>query len=973
LNDAADVSPERLRRFFTKEGDDYRVRREVREMILFAHHNLIKDPPFSHLDLVSCRNLLIYLTHTAQERVMETIHFALKPGGYLFIGSSESVEGSSDLFTPVDKENHIFQSRQVASRPFPVPESVPVYRAIAPPKPDPRTNVRDGFERITYNELHLKLVEEFAPPSVVVDQNYDLVHVSERAGRYLLMSGGEPSNNLLKLIRPDIRLELRTALFQATQQKGNVEFKNLDVKLNGHSEKINLLIRPVTSETDMARGFILVVFEPVEDGDAGIHETDYAPPEPVAKQLEEELLRSRTQLQSALEQSEVQAEELRASNEELQAMNEELRSSAEELETSKEELQSINEELTTVNQELKVKIEELSHTNNNFQNLLSSIDIGVIFLDRGLRVNLFSPAARRIFNLLPNDMGRPLSDITSHIIYDDLASDADNVLASLQTVEREVRSGDGRVFLMRLFPYRTAEDRLKGVVVTFVEITERAFAESALKDTQEKYPTLFERIDEGFCVIEVIFDQNEEPVDYRFVETSPSFARHTGLNDVVGKRMREIGLQHEDLWFERYGRIAKTGQAERFEGFAGRLGGRWYDVYAFRVGHPNDRLVGVLFNEISRQKETESALRASEERLRLLMESLTDIALFTTDTASIVTSWNPGSEKIFGFTADEMVGKRSADIIFTPEDRDKGAPEKERRGALKSGKALDERWHLRKNGDRFYASGFMVPLYDGGADRRLVGFGKIAQDLTSRAQVEQVVQERERLRRLIDAQEEERQRIARDLHDHLGQQLTALRLKIEGLKANYKAEPAMMKAIDETQEQAKNIDDEVSFMTWELMPTALNNLGLRKALAAFVREWSRNYGIEAEFHTARAQRKRLASDIEVNLYRIAQEALNNIVKHAKASKADVMLEIGKQDVVLIVEDNGQGLDTKAARRRTKKGKLGLVGMQERAALLGGTLEIESERLRGTTIIARVPIRFAEQKPSRSGGKAKTRD
>ena len=831
LNDAADVSSERLRRFFTKEGESYRVRRELRETVLFAQHNLIKDPPFSHLDLVSCRNLLIYLNHTAQERVMETIHFALKPAGYFFIGSSESVDGSGDLFMAIDKEHHIFQSRQVAARPFPVPESTPIYRASLPTI-NQVTKRAGELERITYNDLHLRLVEEFASPSVVINQEYDIVHISERAGKYMMVAGGEPTNNLLRLIKPDIRLELRTALFQAVQQQSNVEVKNLKVKLNSHEEIINLLVRPVSAEADNARGFILVMFEPAGDGQAAREHPDYVAPEPVARQLEEELVRSRTQLQSALEQSEVQAEELRASNEELQAMNEELRSSAEELETSKEELQSINEELTTVNQELKVKIDELSHTNNNFTNLLNSIDIGVIFLDRSLRVNLFSPAAGRIFNLISSDVGRPLSDITSKLNYADFATDADHVLEKLQSVEREIDSVDGIVFEMRIFPYRTIEDRINGVVLTFDDITER--------------------------------------------------------------------------------------------------------------------------------KRAEHASTASEERLRTLMNSFTDIAMFTTDTESIVTAWNPGAEKIFGYTADEMVRKQSADIIFTPEDREKGNAQKERRTALRDGKAADERWHLRKNGERFFASGFMVALSDG---EKHIGFGKIAQDLSERERGARAIRERGMLKRLVEAQEEERQRIARDLHDQLGQRLTGLRLKLEALKSNFGAEPAMMKAIDETQKEAKKIDDEVSFMTWELRPTALDNLGLRNALGNYVEEWSKNAGITAEFHSTRSRRARLTPEIEINLYRIAQEALNNALKHSKATKVDVLLEYGKDAIVVVVEDNGKGFNTKVGARQKGSGQgLGLVGMRERAELLGGTLEIESTKGSGTTVIARVPARYVDTTP-----------
>jgi PAS domain S-box-containing protein len=344
---------------------------------------------------------------------------------------------------------------------------------------------------------------------------------------------------------------------------------------------------------------------------------------------------------------------------------------------------------------------------------------------------------------------------------------------------------------------------------------------------------------------------------------------------------------------------------------------------------------------------------SSDTLLRLVTESFTDFAIMTMDPAGKVEYWNPGAEVIFGYSEAEMLG-RSADVIFTAEDRKQRAPEKEREVALVKGRASDERWHARKDGSLFYASGVMVPLFENTA---LLGFSKIARDLTQQVQAETALRERGMLKRLVDAQEDERQRIARDLHDQLGQHLTALRLRLEGLKANYGAEPAMIRAIDQTQRLAQKIDNDVTFLAWELRPTALDNLGLRNALAHYLIEWSKNYGIPSEFHTARLRKNRLDPEIEINLYRIAQEALNNVLKHAKAGKVSCLLEFRKDDVVLVIEDDGVGFDPGRKRSKSKRGKgLGMIGMRERAALLGGTLEIESAPGAGTTVIVRVPIR-----------------
>jgi len=485
INDLADVSPERLRRFFIREGDDYRIRREIRETIMFAVHNFLKDPPFSHLDLISCRNVMIYLNQVAQERVAETFHFALNPGGFLFLGSSESVDGATDLYASYSRENHIFQSRQAAPRTYPIPESVPTFRIDAPTIAAAAEQESKVLERISYGDLHQQLLEQYAPPSVVVNEEYDIVHLSEKAGRYLQITGGEPSQNLLKLVRSELRLELRSALYQAVQRQSPVEARGLKLNVDHTSETINIHVRPVLRPGDTARGFILVVFETSTDGGNG-QEVLLTSDEPVARHLEEELMRLKAQLRSSSEQHEFQQEELKASNEELQAMNEELRSAAEELETSKEELQSINEELRTVNQELKVKIEETSLTSNNLQNLINSTDIGTIFLDRSFRVSLFTPAVKQIFNLIPADQGRPLTDITNKLDYNNLLHDAETVLDKLTTLEQEVSTTEGKVFLMRILPYRTTEDRINGVVVTFVDITPRKQAEKQLQQNMEE-------------------------------------------------------------------------------------------------------------------------------------------------------------------------------------------------------------------------------------------------------------------------------------------------------------------------------------------------------------------------------------------------------------------------------------------------------------------------------------------------------
>jgi two-component system CheB/CheR fusion protein len=351
-------------------------------------------------------------------------------------------------------------------------------------------------ERISIAGLHQQLLELYAPPSVLVNAQHEIIHVSRNAGRYLQITG-EPSLNLLNAVRPELRLELRGALYSASQTGTTVQVAGLKVRVGDNEETIDIVVKPAPGEVEAARGFLLVFFQPPGSVPQSPAISLKAASEPIALHLEEELLQTRSHLRQLSEQYEVQTEEFKASNEELQAINEELRSAAEELETSKEELQSVNEELTTVNQELKIKIEELSHANNDFLNLINATNIGTIFLDRSFSVNLFTPAARSIFNLKTADYGRPLTDITSRISGGGIMAELELVMASLQPAEREVETLDGHTYLMRVLPYRTAEDHINGVVITFIDITERKGAEEALRASEEQIRAMFNQARAG--------------------------------------------------------------------------------------------------------------------------------------------------------------------------------------------------------------------------------------------------------------------------------------------------------------------------------------------------------------------------------------------------------------------------------------------------------------------------------------------
>jgi two-component system CheB/CheR fusion protein len=478
----ADVGQERLKRFFTSDGQYYRVKRELRETVLFANHSLLKDPPFSRLNLVSCRNLLIYLDRDLQQQVLATLHYGLMPDGYLFLGASESSEHPESLFRTVDREARLYQSTGGIARGLPVlPRitNVPLERLGAPAVAS-QANLR------TVSTNHREALEGLAPPSALVDQTGRVLHLSEQAGRYLQPSGGAFTSNIGDLVRPELRFELHTALHRAFERGQSSLSAAIAVRFNGSAVPVYLQVKPQLQENEKEIKRALVFFIEGEPNSAGNSPAALEESDETVKQLRQELDIAQGKLRTMREESGAATEELRAANEELQSINEEYRSTAEELETSKEELQSINEELQTVNSELKLKLETVSRANSDLQNLMAAMDFGTLFLDPDLRIKRFTPRVSDLFSITPGDEGRPITDFTSLLDYDGLVTDARAVLAGLVPIEREVRSRKGGWYLVRFRPYRTLEDKIDGLVATFVDISERRQMEKALQSANEK-------------------------------------------------------------------------------------------------------------------------------------------------------------------------------------------------------------------------------------------------------------------------------------------------------------------------------------------------------------------------------------------------------------------------------------------------------------------------------------------------------
>jgi PAS domain S-box-containing protein len=481
-NIVADVSPSRLTRFFVKEPGGYRVNKEIRAMVVFAPQNLIMDPPFTKLDILCCRNLLIYLTPELQKKLFRLFHYSLNPQGVLFLGSAESIGDFASLFTPLAPKERIFQRKDSA-----LPGNELYFPAIFAPAPADRA---DGPQTLRRNAPSLQsltdqlLQARFAPPAVLVNDQGDILYVSGRTGKYLEPAAGKANWNVIAMAREGLRYDLASALQKVHRKKGTVTIRGIKVGNDPDARSVDIVVQLLEEPKELF-GMMLIVFSDtvIAVETSPVVGTGKATARSARQiELEHELQRAHEEIQGSREEMQTSQEELKSMNEELQSTNEELQSTNEELMTSKEEMQSLNEELQTVNSELQAKLDELSGANNDMKNLLNSTDIATVFLDNDLHVRRFTLQAKTIIKFIPSDVGRPITDLASDLLYPALVTDSHEVLRTLVSAERSITTKDGRWFTVRVMPYRTMDNRIDGVVITFADITAAKKVEAALRE-----------------------------------------------------------------------------------------------------------------------------------------------------------------------------------------------------------------------------------------------------------------------------------------------------------------------------------------------------------------------------------------------------------------------------------------------------------------------------------------------------------
>lgn len=844
----AGVSPARLKRFFVKTDQGYQIQKSVRDLCVFARHDLAKDPPFSRLDLLSCRNVLIYMGQSLQKRAFSMFQYALKPGGFLFLGNSESIGSHSDAFTSQDPKHRIFLRKAAASafhEPRPIPD-FPREQAPAPLKamtPSLAIDFRKEAEGV--------LLEQYAPSALIVDPDLHIVHFQGDLSPYLGPPTGQPSFHLLKMVRPEFVVDLRSAIYKSRREGRAVHIDEVPFQREGRPAAVRLEVRPLKRRNGKKQN-LLVVFQKLEPaspeekrklGRTGAQRRTTERTE----RSEQELVSLREHLRTLVSEHEAAQEEMKAANEEIQSSNEELQSTNEELETAKEELQSANEELVTLNDELQHRNDELTVLTHDLSNLLVGVDIPVLVLDADLRVRRFTPVAGALLNLIPGDVGRPFSDIASSLDVGDWNELFADVIDQGRLIEREVHDKAGHRYSLRVRPYKTSGNKIEGVLVVMLDTDlisrARDKAHDQALEAEQRSDSILNSLTAQVCVLSP---------DGTVVAANDAWNRFVLENGSHWMSAAGVGANY----LQAYGRAAAEGvfDAKTADGIQEVLKGR---------------------------------------RGPFELEYVYQLS---------------GGRRWFSIHVSPLIESGSGAVIAHMEITER---------KLAEIAAIAERTRLQ-------------------------------QAAQARAQEVQAL-----AARLLTAQEEERRRVSRELHDEICQQLASLAIDIGGLEANLQLPEAAQRQLREIQERVVKASEEARHIAYALHPAMLDDLGLVASLRDLCSQFSeRNPDMQLEFNCD-ATRIEMPREVASCLYRVTQEGLQNVAKHSSAAHASVVLAVGKRAVLLTIADDGAGFDRRSVHER---GGLGLIGMEERAQLINGKLTIVSKPDHGTRITLEVPMR-----------------
>ncbi len=843
-----EVSAERLRRFFTKVQHGYQVNKRVRDLCTFARQNLCSDPPFSRLDLVSCRNVLIYFGAELQRRVISVFHYALQRDGILLLGSSESIREYTSLFSSTDRAHKLFTRVENAGQRTAIPSFAPML--FLEDGPDWQTWSGGELRReVNINRMTDRtILARYGPPGVVINSQMDVLQVRGRTTPYIEMAPGAASLKLSRLLHDSITQEVSAAVARAMESGVPVQVDGLRFINGEETVEFHLEVLPMPSgEPGTEAGHFLVTFLPTA---ALFNSTDsfalqgghaVGVMDAPAAQLRQDLASTRIYLNSLLDEREATNQELISANEEIQSSNEELQSTNEELETTKEELQSSNEELQTVNDELEDRNSVLTQTTDDLSNLLNSVNMPVLMLTRELTIRHFTPQSQRLLNVRPQDVGRPFGEIRLNLMVDDLESRLLEVLDTLTPQEHEVQDREGRWYFLRIRTYRTTENKIDGLVLVLVDIDQSRRNQVELRNARD---------------------------------FAASVITSTPLPLVV------INAEHKVVYMN--------------------------DAFCELSSLPRQAIEGRVVTELT------SGLWNMGDPLQKLLE--------------------------------DVQGRRSEGGNFECEYKVRND---QQRTLLVQAKAL------QPDGERFALVTFqdisahkaIETLLKGEGERLAVQVAHTTRELD---------RSREELRALTDnlltSQEDERRRLARELHDDVSQRLALLDIESQHVLEKLQGDPADGRGdLLKLRSQLAQLSTDVRTLSHRLHPSVLEHLGVGAALESLLEEFAKRDGIITNFFSDESIDD-LPIELSTGLYRITQEALRNVVKHAGKAHVKVSLMRVQDHLVLEITDSGKGFDT--GHQGTG---LGLISMKERARLLGASIHIQSTPRRGTTIAVHAPL------------------
>lgn len=950
----AGVSAARLKRFFVKSDHGYQIQKFVRDLCIFARHDLAKDPPFSRLDLISCRNVLIYMGQALQKRILSIFQYALKPGGLLFLGNSESISGDSDAFTVEDQKHRIFlrnPATAISHRVKSTADHFPEPHQHPPRIPSPRVDI--DFRK----EAESVLLEHYAPPALIVDADLHIIHFQGDMSPYLAPATGQPSFHLLKMIRPELVLDLRTAIHKARRTGVSVHKDGVPFEHQGQPAAVRLEVRPLKKARGKKQD-LLVVFQEIEPASspeslpqgrklrrtgAGKKHADRT------ERLERELESAREHLRALIAEHETVREEMKAANEEAVSSNEELQSTNQELETAKEELQSSNEELVTLNDELQLHNAQLNALTHDLTNLLLGVDVPVLVLDASLCVRRFSPVAGTLLNLIPGDVGRPFSNIASNLNVPNWRELFSAVTRQGRSIEQEVSNRDGHRYSLRVRPYKTSDDRIEGVLVVLLDTDLIYRARDEAQKSGDYARAIVETAHEALAVVDS---------EFRVLSVNRSFCNlfQVSLRD----------MEHRSFFGPGAGQFHAPGLRERLRDALSKgadihdlqvdqqfpeIGRRRLVLNAHRIEKTETILIAI--DDITEQKQAEEESERSAFTIRALLDSSTQ-SVVAVNAGEKIVFVNAHTEKMFDYRREELLGQ-PLEILIPEEVRARHAEHHKAYFAnmqsrpMGIGMTLEGR---RKDGARFPVE-IALSAIETATGKLAVAF---VSDITQRRQLEQAAQTHSQevqalAASLLTAQEEERRRVSSLLHDKICQQLAALAIDIGGLAAEAPAK-FVQERLKTLQARIVTASEETRHIAYELHPSVLDDLGLAASLSDLCNQFSAQHPDIALEFTGATPPVSMPREVASCLYRVARECLQNIAQHANAKHVSIALVSQKGALGLTVTDDGVGFNPEAVKGH---GGLGLIGMQERARLVNGKLSITARPGYGTRIALDVPL------------------